>query len=99
MSRSVRWTRSFAIRLALELCAIIKAAGLSAIYVTHDQREAYAVADRLAVMNDGSVQQHDRPRRVYEKPASAFVARFLGMSNIFSSRDSRIRESAQVERD
>jgi len=84
-------------QLALELRAIIKAAGLSAIYVTHDQREAYAVADRLAVMNDGSVQQHDRPRRVYEKPASAFVARFLGMSNIFSSRDSRIENLLKLK--
>ncbi|MCY3832162.1 MAG: ABC transporter ATP-binding protein [Chloroflexi bacterium] len=77
-------------QLALELRGIIKEAGLSAIYVTHDQREAYAVADRLAVMDEGSVRQHAAPRRVYMRPACAFVARFLGMSNIFATGDSRV---------
>ena len=52
-------------QLALELRRIIKRAGLSAIYVTHDHREAYAVADRIAVMNMGSVRQHDNPRQIY----------------------------------
>ncbi len=77
-------------QLALELRRIIKGAGLSAIYVTHDQREAYAVADRIAVMNMGSVRQHDSPRQVYRRPASVFVARFLGITNVFSASDSRI---------
>ena len=77
-------------QLALELRGIIKEAGLSAIYVTHDQREAYAVADRLAVMDAGSVRQQAAPRRVYMRPACAFVARFLGMTNIFATGDSRV---------
>ena len=71
-------------QLALELRRIIKLAGLSAIYVTHDHREAYAVADRIAVMNVGSLQQHDKPRELYHQPVTASVARFLGLSNIFS---------------
>jgi len=77
-------------QLALELRRIIKDAGLSAIYVTHDHREAYAVADRIAVMNIGSVRQHDSPPQVYRRPACAFVARFLGLTNVFSANDSRI---------
>ncbi len=76
--------------LALELRRIIKSAGLSAIYVTHDHREAYAVADRIAVMNIGSVRQHGSPRRVYRRPACAFVARFLGLNNVYSASDRRL---------
>lgn len=79
-------------QLALELRRIVKDAGLSAIYVTHDHREAYAVADRIAVMNLGSVRQHDRPRELYRRPRSAFVARFLGMTNVFSTSDRRVRD-------
>ena len=77
-------------QLALELRQIIKSAGLSAIYVTHDHREAYAVADRIAVMNIGSVRQHGSPRQVYRKPACAFVARFLGLANVYSVSDRRV---------
>ena len=77
-------------QLALELRRIINDAGLSAIYVTHDHREAYAVADRIAVMNIGSVRQQASSRQIYWRPASTFVARFLGMSNIFSVGDSGV---------
>ena len=77
-------------QLALELRRIIKSAGLSAIYVTHDHREAYAVADRIAVMNIGSVRQHGSPRHVYRRPACAFVARFLGLENVYSVNDRRV---------
>ncbi len=77
-------------QLALELRQIIKSAGLSAIYVTHDHREAYAVADRIAVMNIGSVRQHGSPRQVYRRPACAFVARFLGLHNVFTTGDGRL---------
>lgn len=77
-------------QLALELRQIIKIAGLSAIYVTHDHREAYAVADRVAVMNIGSVRQHGSPSQVYRKPSCAFVARFLGLNNVYSVTDRRM---------
>lgn len=75
-------------QLALELRQIIKDEGLSAIYVTHDHREAYAVADKIAVMNIGMVEQVDTPRGLYRRPKSAFVAEFLGMRNIFDSERS-----------
>ncbi len=70
-------------QLALELRQIIKDKTLSAIYVTHDHREAYAVADRIAVMNIGKLEQVDTPRNLYHQPRSAFVAAFLGLRNIF----------------
>ncbi len=76
-------------QLALELRGLIKQEGLSAIYVTHDHREAYAVADRIAVMDIGSVEQIDTPRDIYLRPRSAFVARFLGMRNVFQLKQTR----------
>ncbi len=72
-------------QLALELRQIIKDQGLSAIYVTHDHREAYAVADKIAVMNIGAVEQVATPQSLYRKPKTAFVAMFLGMRNIFGA--------------
>lgn len=75
-------------QLALDLRQLINEEGLSAIYVTHDHKEAYAVADRIAVMSVGSVQQADTPRDLYRRPSNAFVARFLGMSNIFDTEHS-----------
>ena len=70
-------------QLALELRSIIKSAGLSAIYVTHDHREAYAIADRIAVMEDGAIAQAAKPMQLYRHPVSEGVARFLGFANIF----------------
>lgn len=70
-------------QLIVELRNIIKSLGLTAVYVTHDQKEAYAIADRLAVMNRGHIEQVDTPRRIYYQPKTEFVARFLGLSNIF----------------
>src|SRR5690606_41231265 len=58
--------------------AAVRKAGVGALYVTHDQAEAMAVGDRLAVLHEGRVRQIDRPRRVYEEPADTFVAEFVG---------------------
>ncbi|MBK7179224.1 MAG: ABC transporter ATP-binding protein [Chloroflexi bacterium] len=77
-------------RLMLDLRAILKQAGglvgrpegITAVYVTHDQAEAFAIADRVVVMNAGRVEQVGRPTDLYARPASHFVARFLGMENI-----------------
>jgi thiamine transport system ATP-binding protein len=57
-------------------------AGVTSIYVTHDQQEAFAIADRVVVMNSGRVEQVGPPLEVYRRPASPFVARFLGMHNL-----------------
>jgi ABC-type Fe3+/spermidine/putrescine transport system ATPase subunit len=69
-------------QLVVELRTIIKQVGLTAIHVTHDQREAYAIADRIALMNQGLIEQIDSPAAVYQQPATAFVARFLGLHNL-----------------
>ncbi|MBN1966323.1 MAG: ABC transporter ATP-binding protein [Anaerolineae bacterium] len=68
--------------LVLDLRAIIKRAGLTALYVTHDQHEAYAIADRIAIMNTGVIEQVGRPEDLYRQPRTAFVAKFLGLGNI-----------------
>lgn len=72
-------------RLLLELRDIIKQIGLTAIYVTHDQQEAYAIADRIAIMNGGYVEQYDAPEMLYRQPKNVFVARFLGIQNLVSA--------------
>lgn len=71
-------------QLVVELRAIIKQSGLTAIYVTHDQHEAFAIADRIALMNAGRIQQIGSPEVVYHRPETLFVARFLGLANILS---------------
>lgn len=86
-------------RLAVELRQIIKADGLNAIYVTHDHQEAYAIADRIAVMSAGTIQQQDRPFDLYHHPRTEFVARFLGLRNIFHRDDNPLarRLAGQVD--
>lgn len=64
--------------LRVELVALIKRLGSTAVYVTHDQAEAMTMSDRVAVLNEGRLQQLATPREVYERPANAFVATFVG---------------------
>jgi putative spermidine/putrescine transport system ATP-binding protein len=58
--------------------------GATIVYVTHDQQEAAALADRVAILNQGRLEQIDTPRSLYERPRNAFVAGFLGEGNMFS---------------
>lgn len=69
-------------RLMVDLRRILRQLEQTAIYVTHDQEEAFALADRVVVMHQGKVEQIGRPEEIYRHPASIFVARFLGMTNI-----------------
>ena len=71
--------------LQVELKALQEKVGVTFVYVTHDQEEALTMADRLAVMSEGRVEQVGTPREVYEKPASAYVADFLGVSNLLDA--------------
>ena len=73
-------------RLMVDVRAILKRVGMTAVYVTHDQTEAFAVADRLAVMNAGRIEQLGAPPQVYDRPATPFVARFLGFENLLPGR-------------
>ncbi len=69
--------------LLTELGRILRATRQTAIYVTHDQEEAFALANRVAVMNRGRIAQIGPPQEIYRHPASLFVARFLGFNNLF----------------
>lgn len=69
-------------RLMLEVRQILQGMGVTAVYVTHDQAEAFAVGNRLAVMNAGRIEQMDTPQQVFHRPATPFVARFLGFQNL-----------------
>ena len=65
-----------------ELRALVKRLNLTAVYVTHDQEEAFALCDRIAVMSEGRVHQVGAPRELYEHPANVVVAKFLGNNNL-----------------
>lgn len=69
-----------------EVRGILKRLGLTAIYVTHDQQEALAVADRVVIMNQGNIVQIGVPRQIWQAPANAFVARFLGFQNLLDAK-------------
>jgi iron(III) transport system ATP-binding protein len=68
-----------------EVRAILKKAGMSAVLVTHDQEEALSFADRIAVMNNGRIEQIGTPEEVYYNPKTRFVAQFLGRTNLFEA--------------
>jgi len=68
--------------LQIELKAIQEEVGITFIYVTHDQEEALTMSDRLAVMSNGRIEQVGPPKEVYEEPSTAYVADFLGVSNL-----------------
>ncbi|MHA1205408.1 MAG: ABC transporter ATP-binding protein [Candidatus Heimdallarchaeaceae archaeon] len=66
--------------LRTEIRSIIKKIGMTAVYVTHDQTEALAISDRIAVMNVGYIEQYGKPREVWDDPKTLFVAQFIGES-------------------
>jgi spermidine/putrescine transport system ATP-binding protein len=72
------------IRMQSELRQLQKELGITFVYVTHNQSEALAMADRVVVMNAGEIQQVGPPREVYREPANRFVAEFVGTNNIFT---------------
>ena len=76
-------------QMQLELMRIQREVGITFVYVTHDQEEALVMSDRLVVMRDGRIEQIGYPEDVYERPATRFVAGFIGTSNIF---DARVRD-------
>jgi ABC-type Fe3+/spermidine/putrescine transport system ATPase subunit len=83
-----------------ELRAILKRVGVTAIYVTHDQEEAFALADRLFIMRQGHIVQQGAPRAVYRHPDSAWIANFLGLTNLVPGKVVAIgRELAQEQLD
>ena len=78
------------IEMRTEIRRICKERGLTAIYVTHDQKEALSIADRLAVLNGGHVEQVGAPSEVYRRPKNRFVAGFIGEANFLDGKVSSI---------
>ena len=74
--------------MQIELKRIQQEVGLTFVYVTHDQEEALTMSDRLAVFNEGRIEQVGAPAEVYERPSTEFVAGFVGVSNVLE-RDGR----------
>jgi ABC-type Fe3+/spermidine/putrescine transport system ATPase subunit len=73
-------------RLQEELQRLLRAVGIASLYVTHDQQEALALAQRVVLMNAGRVEQHGAPEEVYRRPANAWVAGFLGLGALLAGR-------------
>ena len=84
-------------RLMFELREILLRLQQTAIYVTHDQEEAFAVADRVVVMDLGKVAQIGTPQAVYSRPASLFVARFLGLDNLLTGKVGKDGDQYTIE--
>jgi ABC-type Fe3+/spermidine/putrescine transport system ATPase subunit len=70
-----------------EIREIQKDVGITSIYVTHDQEESMAIANRIIIMRDGKIEQQGNPMEVYERPVNSFVAKFMGDCNIFESHN------------
>ena len=75
--------------MQVELKEIQRELGITFIFVTHDQEEALTLSDRIAVFNNGRIEQLGTPAELYERPASRFVADFVGTSNLFDEERSR----------
>ena len=84
-------------QMQLQLKAIQRDVGTTFVYVTHDQEEALAMSDRIAVMNGGRVEQTGNPREIYDRPRTAFVADFIGSLNVLDLRiDELVGENAVI---
>jgi len=81
-------------RLVQDLGDILKQVHITSLFVTHDHNEAFAVADRIAVLNEGRIEQIDTPVDLYRNPVNRFVAGFLGFQNLLSGE---IREDGRVQ--
>jgi putative spermidine/putrescine transport system ATP-binding protein len=68
--------------MRVEIRELQRANGTTALYVTHDQEEAFSISDRVAIMNQGRIMQLDTPETLYQRPANSFVARFVGFENL-----------------
>ncbi len=78
------------VEMRAELRRLQKDLGITMLYVTHDQAEALSLSDRVVVMNAGRIEQIGTPREIYNRPQTAFVARFMGFDNHFAARVERV---------
>ena len=85
--------------LQVELKKIQREVGITFVYVTHDQEEALTMSDRIAVMNNGKVEQVADPEEVYDRPATTFVAGFIGVSNLMPGTVRKSGRDGEIELD
>ena len=85
--------------MQFELKRIQREVGITFVYVTHDQEEALTMSDRIAVMNAGNVEQIGTPHEIYDRPASVFVAGFIGQANLWQGRQTGRANRDYVEVD
>lgn len=78
-----------------ELRTLQKTLGITFVFVTHDQGEAFSMADRIAIFNEGGIVQTDTPQRIYQFPNNRFVANFVGSSNIITAQMAGVSSSDQ----
>lgn len=78
--------------MQVELKRLQRELGITFVFVTHDQEEALSMSDRIVVLKDGHIQQLGTPREVYERPANVFTARFVGQTNFFPGRVTKIED-------
>jgi len=71
------------VKMRVEIRKLQQELGFTAIYVTHDQEECFAISDKVAIMNKGVIEQMDTPSEIYNKPKTEFIARFVGFENFF----------------
>ena len=86
-------------RVRVEIRHLQKRVGITTIHVTHDQEEALSIADRVVVMDQGIVVQAGTPEEIYRRPNSAFVAEFLGDSNVISGQATASGDGVQIGQD
>jgi spermidine/putrescine transport system ATP-binding protein len=82
--------------MQVELKRIQREVGITFVYVTHDQGEALTMSDRIAVMHEGRIEHLGTPREIYERPATKFVASFIGTSNLLSGTVSSVTDGRAV---
>ena len=82
--------------MQIELKRIQREVGITFVYVTHDQGEALTMSDRIAVMNEGVIEQLAQPRDIYEHPKTRFVAGFIGTSNLLGGTVTRTEAGSAV---
>lgn len=78
--------------MQIELKSLQRQVGITFIFVTHDQGEALSMSDRLVVFNEGKIEQIGSPTEIYERPESAFVARFVGSSNVLDGKNDTFKK-------
>jgi len=86
-------------RMQVEIKRLQRKLGITFVFVTHDQEEAFAMSDRVVVMNEGRIEQIGTPQEVYEEPCNLFVARFVGEINILSGRILSVKGKGLYEAD